>query len=878
MSDERISDNKKESTSSSDEDAFFQHGLFVNPIHAEPDIQIQEIADNVDHNIFSDSFFSSGRTPRSGESMIFNNCISSDLLKRIDEGSPIKSNRSRRKVSDAEEEEEAKDSHSLFYSLKRNKEEPNKNKQNKYLLTVNQSGSLSDEEQDTQVTGDHPMSKMSQMSQFPTVKNKSSMECSMTQLNNPFANKSSMNNLNTMNFNVNTSSASEVNNLTYEEFLRQKYSNQNLNKLYANYEEDANLSNSTLSNLSKKISPFNEDVAFYPRNFYNNLSNNNLSTVNNSANNSNLNHLSNINYASNSRYGSGNTAVQMNKVPMINPNLVNYNYNSHNPNSNRINNLEYPRHATTPTATSNLNFLNNLGMSNMSNLNSMSNTINNNMNIMGNNVSSINSLNNLNNLHLRKPSSPNHFPGFSLSNNNLNSINMSNYISNQSNNPLSQGGMNINSLNSINNLNTMNNNLFNQNVQGAQGMQGGNYNMQSQNTNSQFSMNMNTMNLQNSLNNFNAQNSSGKDSSPDYLRNPLTLNSNINKIKKNVNLNLNNLVSQNVNLLKDQMGNINTNNMNSLPNFNNLNSPTNTENEGKSKNNQGKTGWVCSICRNFNYEVRVKCNRCGKPQMKNTTVGIPKTLSSNTLHSNYKLLSSRENVNKLQNMQQQVNMNVNNCRELINEQQLVNNINLMNLQDSDNLNNEEVSLDKSEKSENFKEKLENFSLKEDLVKDEKNTDKENQNTLNKANSADSKKKKKPFVERVGDWVCIKCKNLNFSFRVVCNRCQLTKAESEKLFDQYMKNLMNYVKINELLQNQLNLNQGQSINSQGNIINNNPNMSNSSNYGSQHDSEEEGNDHNSNEYRSEYQNQNEFYSGEERMMSNPINSGNSGNKK
>jgi len=65
-----------------------------------------------------------------------------------------------------------------------------------------------------------------------------------------------------------------------------------------------------------------------------------------------------------------------------------------------------------------------------------------------------------------------------------------------------------------------------------------------------------------------------------------------------------------------------------------------------------------------------------------------------------------------------------------------------------------------------------------------------------------KKKKKPFVERVGDWVCIKCKNLNFSFRLICNRCQLTKIESEKLFEQYMKNLMNYVKLNEILQNQL----------------------------------------------------------------------------
>jgi hypothetical protein len=68
-------------------------------------------------------------------------------------------------------------------------------------------------------------------------------------------------------------------------------------------------------------------------------------------------------------------------------------------------------------------------------------------------------------------------------------------------------------------------------------------------------------------------------------------------------------------------------------------------------------------------------------------------------------------------------------------------------------------------------------------------------------------KKKAFQERVGDWVCIKCKNLNFSFRVICNRCQLPKMESEKMFDQYMSNLMNYVKFNEVMQKQLVVGQG-----------------------------------------------------------------------
>jgi hypothetical protein len=43
-----------------------------------------------------------------------------------------------------------------------------------------------------------------------------------------------------------------------------------------------------------------------------------------------------------------------------------------------------------------------------------------------------------------------------------------------------------------------------------------------------------------------------------------------------------------------------------------------------------------------------------------------------------------------------------------------------------------------------------------------------------------KKKSRPFTERAGDWICSNCKNLNFAFRVVCNRCHLSKSESEKI--------------------------------------------------------------------------------------------------
>ena len=103
----------------------------------------------------------------------------------------------------------------------------------------------------------------------------------------------------------------------------------------------------------------------------------------------------------------------------------------------------------------------------------------------------------------------------------------------------------------------------------------------------------------------------------------------------------------------------------------------------------------------------------------------------------------------------------------------------------------------------------------------------NQNHLNNINNFNKKieKKKKVFEERAGDWVCMKCKNLNFSFRMICNRCKIPKIDSEKLYDEHIKNLCNYVKINEMYQNQVfsqnfnNVTQNSSNNFQQNHVNN-----------------------------------------------------------
>lgn len=58
------------------------------------------------------------------------------------------------------------------------------------------------------------------------------------------------------------------------------------------------------------------------------------------------------------------------------------------------------------------------------------------------------------------------------------------------------------------------------------------------------------------------------------------------------------------------------------------------------------------------------------------------------------------------------------------------------------------------------------------------------------------RKMRPFTERTGDWICKNCKNLNFAFRIECNRCKLPKKdlmESLNTKDYKKFNENNYIK-------------------------------------------------------------------------------------
>ena len=71
----------------------------------------------------------------------------------------------------------------------------------------------------------------------------------------------------------------------------------------------------------------------------------------------------------------------------------------------------------------------------------------------------------------------------------------------------------------------------------------------------------------------------------------------------------------------------------------------------------------------------------------------------------------------------------------------------------------------------------------------------NNNNYNK-NRNKKKEKKKRYIEREGDWPCYDCKNINFSYRDVCNRCKLPKEESEKKYQKDGQRLLKIFNINQ----------------------------------------------------------------------------------
>ncbi len=102
------------------------------------------------------------------------------------------------------------------------------------------------------------------------------------------------------------------------------------------------------------------------------------------------------------------------------------------------------------------------------------------------------------------------------------------------------------------------------------------------------------------------------------------------------------------------------------------------------------------------------------------------------------------------------------------------------LRNKENLNYQKnFKKDLSKDTNNNSNEVFNYNESPDIIKDKQN--KFNRAKQGNKNGDFNKTKKKPFIEREGDWICFQCKNLNFSFRLTCNRCDLTKNDYEKIF-------------------------------------------------------------------------------------------------
>jgi len=95
--------------------------------------------------------------------------------------------------------------------------------------------------------------------------------------------------------------------------------------------------------------------------------------------------------------------------------------------------------------------------------------------------------------------------------------------------------------------------------------------------------------------------------------------------------------------------------------------------------------------------------------------------------------------------------------------------------------------------------------------------------INSKRTKDNAKSRKNFIEREGDWICMICKNRNFSFRDLCNRCKLSRVESDKLYVQHMNELMQIRRYNEFVQNQVFQQSNQYLINHPNFNNLNPNL-------------------------------------------------------
>lgn len=168
----------------------------------------------------------------------------------------------------------------------------------------------------------------------------------------------------------------------------------------------------------------------------------------------------------------------------------------------------------------------------------------------------------------------------------------------------------------------------------------------------------------------------------------------------------------------------------------------------------GRKGWICILCDNFNYITRKKCNKCGVQK-------TPKKIITTHDHNNNNTINNSNTTNSSS----------------------INNTN------TTNQNNNYIE---TPPQQAYTMLFPNQHVDSHLYCNNNNNDPT-------PNSIQSNKPNQQHHQK--DWVCFQCKNVNFSFRVICNRCELPKVQSETLMvNSYQHVLLNNILLNNQQQN------------------------------------------------------------------------------
>ena len=173
---------------------------------------------------------------------------------------------------------------------------------------------------------------------------------------------------------------------------------------------------------------------------------------------------------------------------------------------------------------------------------------------------------------------------------------------------------------------------------------------------------------------------------------------------------------------------------------------------------------------------------------------IPNNLYVNIDNVNNKV--NNENNNNINN-NKYIDININKIikEENINNEDIKNKIKILNdpLFAPIMIDNqiEEIKEKEYKKREKIIKNIEN-KINNSLIKNKYDDDVEPVIMVSIINNQEEKTKFPPEV-RIGDWICLYCKNLNFSFRIKCNRCGLLRKSSSNL----LKRKIYYNKYNNL---------------------------------------------------------------------------------